>query len=61
MVQDAQSTGRDAVVNVSLGGTPSDTLDDAVNTVSGNWPRTPDILNITFPQLALKYGIHVVV
>jgi cerevisin len=31
VVEDVQSTGKDAVVSVSLGGTPSDAVDDAVN------------------------------
>jgi len=34
LVQDAQSTGKAAIASISLGGTPSDILDDAVNTLA---------------------------
>jgi len=34
VAQDAQSTGKAAVASISLGGSPSQTLDDAVNTLA---------------------------
>src|SRR5260221_14197989 len=61
VVQDVQSTGKAAVASVSLGGSPSDTLDEVVNAVSGCPPFTPGNLRPLVLQLVAIFKIHGVV